>query len=290
MAEATQTTGEVLHDLPEITYHAQTGLGEGLYVTRSMICDYLESPRGFYLRHMQRVPEAAKDWSRSLNLGSVVDAILSGTTDLVQLAPEEHLTPSGLLSTKKATQIYLDEQGALGITVCDLKTWELGQLLAREADRHPICKRLIERTSAHQVTLRWTDPKTGLRLQTRPDRLAGGLCWADDKTTRKPLRSFMSAVAEYGYDIQQVMAMDGAAACGLEPLPFCFLVLQTTYPFDVAVMRLPQRVVENAYARLHRALAGISAQEFGTADLDLREVDTPFWWSAQFETMEGGAA
>ena len=208
-------------------------------------------------------------------------------THKVIQAPAEHLTPSGAMSTKKATKDWLSEQDKLGVTVCDDATYSMAQLLCSEAERHPICKHLIKRTTSNQVTLRWTDPKTGLSVQTRPDRLAAGVCWGDDKTTRKPLRQFMAAVSEYGYDIQQVMAMDGAAACGMPPLPFCFLVMQTTFPFDVGVIKLQQRVVDSAYARFHQALEGIKNEQYGSADEDLRTAHVPFWWTERYETETG---
>lgn len=285
-------TGEIIYDLPEDQYHRETGLGDGKWLTRSMICDYLESPRGFFLRHIERVPHAQKKMTQSLRLGSVVDAILSGSSDSVILVPDEHLTPSGAMSTKKETRDWLDDMASKGVTVCDKETWALADLLTKEATRHPICGHLLQKTTAHQVTIRWTDPKTGLKLQTRPDRYAEGLCWGDDKTTKDPLHRFMNPVDTYGYDIQQVMAMDGSAAAGLTlpnggPVPFCFLVMQTKYPFDVSVISLEQRVVESAYHRFHAALAGIYAGRFGSVDKQLRSAPVPFWWTAKHESSDG---
>ena len=278
------TTPADLPVIPEDQYHRETGLGEGLYVTRSMLLDYQESPRGFYLRHVLRHPLAKKTWNTGMGLGTIVDLMLSGEADRVIAVPDEHLTPSGNLSTKKATLAWLEERDAAGEAPADPATLHLAELLCEESRRHPICMRLIERTTHQQVTLRWQDEETGLWLQTRPDRLADGLCWADDKTTRKPLRSFMTAVDEYGYDLQQVMAMDGAAALGLPALPFVFLAMQTSYPFDVGVLRLEPRVIENAYGRYRAALKGIAAQQYGSTDSDLRSLTVPYWWDAKRET------
>lgn len=272
-------------NIPEQDYHDSTGLDQ--YVTRSMILDYDQSPNGFYLRHVQKNPQAQRSESKSMLLGSVVDMLLNGDAGRIVKQsdiPDTLVTSTGAWRTaagvQRAVTEYRDDLASRGAFLVPDDVYAKAEFIIEQMNRDWRAKHLLASVEHFQPTLRWND---GLDLQTRPDLLCKQ-GWVDIKTTGKPLSKFGQSVDDYGYDLQQVMVQEGAARCGIEPKPFVFIVAQTVYPFEVDVIALPKLKVDKANERYRSALTGIQSKRWRDDNRTITEAPIEYWYLSKYET------
>lgn len=112
-------------------------------------------------------------------------------------------------------------------------------LAIRDAVRsHPVAARILE-GAATEVTLQWTDEKTGLACKARADILNGGTL-GDLKTARTiDEREFAANAYRLGYFGQAAFYASGAEAVfGERPDGCCFIAVESDPPHDVAVYEI----------------------------------------------------
>lgn len=137
--------------------------------------------------------------------------------------------------------------------------------MAEKVHQHPIAGPLF-RSGQPEVSLYWTDKKTGVRLRARPDFVPDNgtsrLILADYKTSNSALpRAFAKSAADYGYHQQDPWYVDGAIATGLggDDTAFVFVVQSKTPPFVVTVMELDPTAIALG-RRLNRRAIDIYAE------------------------------
>lgn len=143
-------------------------------------------------------------------------------------------------------------EGKLVISDADM-TVVRGIILA--AQRHPLAARLL-RKGSRELTLRWTDPGTGIECKARADWYVEelGLCLDLKSTIDASLRHFRRDVATHGYHRQEAFYREGFERCGKRLEHFVFLACEKAAPFLVGLYALDARAVENGRASVMRDL------------------------------------
>lgn len=101
---------------------------------------------------------------------------------------------------------------------------------------HPLAKNLIIGGES-EVTLRWTDPATGLRCKSRSDFYVPELSIAMDlkSTDDANPAAFARSCAKYRYHVQDAFYSDGYAAIGRPIERFLFVAVEKDAPHAVSV-------------------------------------------------------
>jgi hypothetical protein len=273
----TVITGE-----PIDQYHGDTD-----YLNASSLADYLRCPSLFNARRRGLVEQ---EKSRSLNLGSLIhDALEIGpeaTAERLELIPEEHVTASGAMSTKKASKDWLAEQpeDAFLCTAADADF--IGQVFDH-LFRNKAARELYDSLEHKEVSIRFS--YLGRKLRCRPDGITDTGTLVDYKTTRhaNPLKMFWKSVDEYYYHVSHALYLLGAEYAGFSTAPMRYVVIGTTRP-TVHVMTLPQEVIDSGRRTLDRALAEIELRE-ATEDWtpegygEVHEMKFPGWFKKEME-------
>lgn len=304
-------------DIPEAQYHAETGLGDGLWLTRSMICDRIASARGFRLRHVEKHPLAQrKPQSKAMELGSMFDVLVTEGQEAYDAAypeppeavptPAQWRTSSGAISKRVDVLHEIEEYCAMRIVVdgvpATYRAWEAGlpdgcvgardeamhdQVVALRAlmMQNPLARRIVE-ASQRQVSIRAT-LACGLRVQVRMDFWCERFGLAGDlKTTRKDRRGFLSSCIDYGYHIQAWLYTQIAMAAGLDVrMPFVFVCQQTAMPLDTYVVQLDDEVLAWAGRQTCSALQAI-ADDTGEAPQTSTYIPSRPMWLEQLMDQE----
>ena len=300
---------EVIDDLPEHQYHEETGLGDGLWLTRSMICDYIDSPSGFELRHICKDKRAQrKQSSDSMKLGSYLDVMITEGEQAFHskyVSPqfsevkEEWLTPSGGISKSKAAQKAIDEAVCQGYVFKEIphsvaawesclmhhgmealcsETAEKAKYMASRLQTNALAKAIIDGHCGKQLTIRAV-LNNGLSIQCRIDLTCEGYgIVADLKTTNRRKERFMQSAVDYGYHVQGWLYHQLAIAAGLKvEHDFLFVCQMNCYPWDSYVVALPGEVYEWAGKKAMSAINGINGQIFGEQQTTAYIPFTEYW-------------
>jgi len=295
------TEPQIIYDMPEEQYHAETGIGPGKWVTRSILRDYCESPSACKLR-MDGNPFCQRGSNRGMDFGRLFEARFCGM-DIRVVAPI--CNPKTGRPYGRDTKTYDEWLTAEGIDprvdiVADQYDIDKADFLVsrlvnapggRGAEIHDLCARGLAR---NQVTLRWTEE--GVPCQARVDILFtdGPRGWMVDlKTTAKPLAKFTGTAEEYGYDLQDVHYSAGAAANGLRIVTggvMWFAVVETSYPYRARVARLPDELRLYAIERRRDALRNIAGDYWqdhdDTNEAGLYVPDMLAWISCKYGSEE----
>lgn len=112
--------------------------------------------------------------------------------------------------------------------------------MVRSIAAHPLASKMLLGDGVSELTVKWTDPATGIVCKSRADRYAKAfrLC-VDLKSTDDARASvFAKSVANHGYHRQAAFYEDGFAAVG-EPLDgFVFVAVEKRPPYLVAIFNL----------------------------------------------------
>lgn len=274
---ASVITGE-----PIDQYHADRE-----YLNASSIADYLRCPSLFNARRLGLVDQ---EKSRSLNLGSLIhDALELGpeaTAERLEVIPDEHVTASGAMSTKKATKEWLAEQpeDALLCTAADAEF--IGQVFDHMF-RNKAAREIYENLEHKEVSIRFE--YMSKKLRCRPDGVTDMGVLVDYKTTRhaNPLKQFWKSVDDFYYHVSHALYLLGAGYAGFSTAPMRYVVIGTTRP-TVHVMTLPQEVIDSGRRTLDRALSEIELRE-ATEDWtpegygEVHEMRFPVWFRKEME-------
>ncbi len=105
---------------------------------------------------------------------------------------------------------------------------------------HPTASALLFGEGVSEITIKWTDPETGIVCKSRGDRYVGELRTCVDLKTTEDAgpAGFAKSCASYGYHRQQAFYEDGFAAVG-EPLDaFVFVAIEKRAPYLIGVYAL----------------------------------------------------
>jgi hypothetical protein len=252
---ATLTEPRVVYDMPDAEYRAVPALSysgaKGLLPPRSPA----------HYRYEQTHPRPPK---RAYDLGHAAHRRVLG-------AGAELVTVEGTYGPKskragEAWSDYIDpkaqdardaiyDSGRVPLLPRELEEIEA---MAGAVFAHPLAGRLY--TGGHaEVSLFWTDEATGVPMKARLDYLAtrpGLMIAVDLKTTpgAHPVQ-LPKTVADFSYQIQNAVYLDGMAACGLGPAGFLFVFVEKEPPHAVSVGQLTEQDID-----IGRQLAGRAAE------------------------------
>lgn len=231
------------------------------------IKDFAKSPRFYLEKHVMRVisdrDKAAYAFGRAVHC-----RVLEGEETFAKrfvIAPPEHTTASGGLSTSKATR---DWQATLrGKEIIGGADADLVQTIAVRVNANPFAAELL-RTGLPEVELAST--WEGVEVKGRVDWLCADRRLCPDLKTTRCLEDFPGQCWDFGYD-QQVawyLRLTGATDAPL-------LVVETEQPHRVAVYRFSAANLAAADQRNRQLLARFSAcRETDTWPADPAEIIT----------------
>lgn len=216
----------IVADLPDSVYHAHPALSS------TGARRLLDSPAKY--RYQLDHPEPHKE---SFSLGTAVHTKVLGVGANVITYPEEHLTPSGAVSTKAATVAWAEEKRAEGFVL--IGTAQAAQVdgMAEAVLAHPEARHVLETIAGREVSL-FTEID-GVPMRARFDIYEGTRA-GDLKSARDASpKGFNAAVGRYGYHIQDRWYWEAhKAVTGTELESFKFIVAESTAPYLVGVYDL----------------------------------------------------
>jgi len=234
----------IILDYPEAEYHARPELSS------TQARALLDSPARYRYDIEHRRESVAYD------VGHAVHSRILGVGSPIIAYPDEHLTPSGNVSTKAATVEWAAEQRAAGLVPVSAGQIEAADTMAEAALAHPEARRLLELDGHSEVSVFATDPETGVRCRARIDRLNGEAA-IDVKTTAGSASriEFGREAARYGYPVQAAWYLDALGWAGVDVEEFYFLVIEKAAPHLVAVHVLDDVTMLTARQMAARARA-----------------------------------
>lgn len=270
---------QIVLDMDEEMYHARSELSS------TGVRRLLDSPARYQWDMTHRTESVAYD------VGHATHSRILGVGSPVVDIPDEHLTPSGNVSTKAATSAWLAEQRAAGLVPIGAANRALIDGMAEAVLAHPAARALLERPGNAEVSAFATDPETGVALRARFDRLCEDVA-IDVKTTAGsagPL-GFAREAARHGYPIQEAHYADTLEIIAGVRLPMAFVVVEKRRPHLVAVHYFDD--ITRLTARELAAKARATYAECTAADTwpgysaDPYTTQVPGWWLDQAEDQE----
>ncbi|MGX9349202.1 PD-(D/E)XK nuclease-like domain-containing protein [Microbacterium sp. KNMS] len=192
----------------------------------------LESPAKF--KWEQDHPRQS---TAAFDLGTAVHSKVLGVGSGVVVYPDEHLTPSGNVSTKAATVQWAAEQRAQGLVPIGRDEARKVDAMAEAVLAHPEARNVLESIAGREVSI--IVDVEGVPTRARFD-LYDGVRAGDLKTSRDASpRGFNSSVAKYGYAVQEHWYRAAhQAETGAELESFKFVVVESFAPYLVGVYDL----------------------------------------------------
>lgn len=212
--------------MPEADYHSRSELSS------TGARRLLDSPARFrYWEDHPQPPKAAFD------LGSEAHAKILGVGANIVLYPDEHLTPSGNVSTKAATVEWEQEQRAAGLIPIGASDARKVDAMAEAVLADRDARGVLETISGREVSI--VTQVDGVPVRARFD-IYGGTRAGDLKTARDASpRGFNRSVGTYGYHVQQAWYDDAhKAETGQALTSFKFIVVESAPPHMVGVYEL----------------------------------------------------
>lgn len=209
--------------MPEDTYHSRPELSS------TGARRLLDSPARF--RYWQDHPQPPK---QAFDVGTAAHSKILGVGASIVVYPDEHLTPSGNVSTKAATVEWAKAQRDAGLVpvgaVEACRVDAMAEAVLADADARAV----LERITGREVSI-ITDVE-GVPTRARFD-MYDGTHAGDLKTTRDASpRGFNKSIASFGYHLQEQWYRDAhKAETGRDLESFEFVVVEAAPPHLVAV-------------------------------------------------------
>lgn len=216
----------IIKDLLEAEYHARPELSS----TGARLL--LDSPAKF--KYRQDHPQPGK---RDYDIGHAAHAKVLGVGSELIGYPEEHLTPSGNVSTKAATIQWAEDQRAAGLVPVSPADIAKVDAMAEAVLAHPKARELLEAPGERELSV-FTEVD-GVPTRARLDALTGST-GIDLKTTRKTANAegFSRDAGDIGYFVQAAWYRSAMAAVGHPLDRFLFIVVEKEPPYLVGVNEL----------------------------------------------------
>ena len=270
---------QIVYDMDEATYHARSELSS------TGVRRLLDSPARYQWDMTHRTESVAYD------VGHATHSRILGVGSPVVDIPDEHLTPSGNVSTKAAAKEWLAEQRAAGLVPIGAADRALIDGMAEAVLAHPAARALLERTGNPEVSAFATDPETGVALRARFDRLCEDVA-IDVKTTAGsagPL-GFAREAARHGYPIQEAHYADVLEQIAGKRLPMAFVVVEKRRPHLVAVHYfddITRLTARELAARARQTYAEcIATDTWPGYSSEPYTTQVPGWWLDQADEQE----
>lgn len=215
-----------IHDMPDAEYHFRPELSS------TGARKLLNSPARY--RHWANNPQPPK---AAFDLGHAAHAKILGVGANITIYPDEHLTPSGNVSTKAATVEWEREQRANG--VIPVSRWDARKVdaMAEAVLAQASARTILENIAGREVSI-FADVE-GVTSRARFD-IYDTTAAADLKTARDASpKGFNRSVGTYGYHLQERWYRDvHKAETGTELASFKFIVVESAAPHLVGVYDL----------------------------------------------------
>lgn len=214
------------YDMDEQAYHARPELSS------TGARRLLDSPARF--RYWEDHPQPVK---AAFDLGSAAHAKILGVGAPIIVYPDEHLTPSGNVSTKAATVEWERERRAEGLIPISaedaFRVDRMAEAVLADRDARGVLETIVGREVSIVTRV------DGVPVRARFD-VYGGTRAADLKTTRDASpRGFNRSVGTYGYHVQAAWYDDAhKAETGQALTSFTFIVVESARPHLVGVYEL----------------------------------------------------
>lgn len=269
----------VIYDMPEAEYHAHPALSS------TQARWLLDSPARY--RHNLTHREEKVDY----DVGHALHAKVLGVGSPVIAYPDEHLTPSGNVSTKAATVAWASEQRAAGLVPVAPDAMAGVDAMAEAALAHPEARAILEAAGHSEVSVFATDPDTGVDVRARIDRLSDDFA-VDVKTTRGTADriGFGREAAKLDYPVQAAWYLDALCWVGIEDVDWRFIVIEKAAPHLVAVHALDDVTLLTATERAKRAreiyAECVAADRWPGYPEEILTTYMPAWWYSQGDDEE----
>ncbi len=228
----------LVYGMDEITYHAPK---DELSSTGAKLL--LEAPAKF----KYQVIDGHREHKDAYDLGSAVHARVLGVGSTVKEYPEEHLTPSGNVSTKAATVAWAEEQRAEGFVLISpgeaVKVQQMYDSIMANVD----ARVLLEADGDSEVSAFATCPETGVRLRARADRLPKKHnVIIDVKTVAGSAAEveFAKTIFNLGYDVSAGQYIDVFNYVEGFERDFVFIVVEKSPPYLANVVMMTHAYIE----------------------------------------------
>jgi len=231
----------IVRDMHEETYHSRPELSS----TQARLL--LKSAALF--RYAMDHPRSPK---RVFDVGSAAHTKILGEGSNVIEYPEEHLTPSGNVSTKGATLAWAEEKRAEGLIPVSPADVADVNGMAEAVLAHPDSRPILERLTQREVTI--IQEIDGVPVRARFDLYGAGEA-ADLKSGRDASPSgFNRSIARYGYFVQRRWYDDtNHAETGDRLHAFPLIIVESTAPYLVGVYDLDFMYDERAGEKCREA-------------------------------------
>jgi len=221
--------------------------------------DFLKSPSNYRV-NLSKPSADSEAMARGRLAHLVLELGPDAFGERATVIPAEHLTATGLVSTKADTKKWLADQGPDAIVLSPSDDAFLEGFLA-QFFLNKATSELYEDIKHRETSIRW-DRADGTKLRCRPDAIThGGIC-IDYKTTKflNPLREFWLACRDFDYGLQAAFYGEGLEVAGLSDQPMVFILISTVGDFQVQAVTLPAKFVELGKRRMDRGLADFYAR------------------------------
>ena len=266
----------IVHGMPDHEYHAQPGLSST--GARAL----LKAP-ALFLHELT----AGREGKRSFDVGHAAHAKILGVGSGTITYPAEHITPSGAVSTSKATVAWAEQQRAAGLVPVSAQDVVAVDGMAEAVLADADARAVLEGAAGREVSI--FAEVDGVPVRARFDILGDGV-GGDLKTARDASpRGFNRAVGDHGYHVQQQWYDDAhLAAVGSRLTDFRFIVVEVTAPYLVGVydldlmwMDAAARAAQKARARWRECVQSGVWPAYGATTLT-----APTWAVYDDEEME----
>jgi len=289
-------------NISENDYHSQTGIGQGLFITRSMICLYNDDPASFKLRYIDRHPLMQFKENDGTRFGKYIEShLLDRDVSMYVKKPKVCLSAKGKRvpwNLHKSQYLIAGHGGPLSMTTVE---WEAAHDNVISEGDEELAKLLELRfadtalgqywlnhipDSKKQVVIRWCDEETELPIQIRIDNWLPGVFICDLKSSGKPIEKFSTAADNFGYGFQHALYQDGVELATGEFTKFIFAIGETSGLKRAVIRELNPLQVEYSRAQYHKALRGIKDNNFMTAGFareTAEECTLPVWLEMKYD-------
>ena len=251
---AATSLSSVLFDETNGHYHSDRE-----YISTSGLKDFLKSP-SLYRAGLDKPSADSEAMARGRLAHLVLELGPDAFGERARVIPAEHLTATGLVSTKADTRKWLADQGPDAILLSPADDSFIEKFLA-QFFLNKATAELYEDIRYRETSIRW-ERADGAKLRCRPDAIThGGIC-LDYKTTKytSPLKEFWGACRDFDYGMQAAFYGEGLRTSGLSDLPMVFILISTVGECEVQAVTLPSALVELGLKKMNRALADLYAR------------------------------
>lgn len=235
----------IVYGLPEAEYHAPK---DELSSTGAKLI--LESPA----KYKYQILDGHRVYRAGFDLGTAVHTKVLGVGSKFVEYPEEHLTPSGNVSTKAATVEWEAKQRAAGKILLTQSEADMVDAMAEQVLAHPLAAMLFERAGRSEVSVfdEWLGVKRRGRFDYLPDE--GGIAVDLKTTVDASPAGFARAAARYKYHVQRAHYLDILAKAAGREMDMLFVTVEKEPPYLVAVHQLTPEFVDMGRAEALEAV------------------------------------